>query len=78
MKEMNKKISKWGIKIGNLLINIINFNMGVMFGAYLIYNSRVEEGYAVVSVSLIIFLFSVLNNAKMEKEAFEKKGITNV
>jgi len=75
---VNKKISKWGIKIGNFLINLINFNIGVMFGAYLIYNSRVEEGYAVVSVSLIIFLFSIFNNAKMEKEAFEKKGITNV
>lgn len=74
---MNKKISKWGIKIVNFLINIINFNIGVMFGAYLIYNSRVEEGYAVVSVSLVIFLFSIFSNSKMEKEAFEKRNIND-
>jgi len=74
---MNRKISKWGIKIGNFLINLINFNMGVIFGAYLIYNSRVEEGYAVLSVSLIIFLFSIFSNSKMEKEAFEKRNIND-
>lgn len=74
---MNRKISKWGIKIGNLLINIINFNIGVIFGAYLIYNNRLEEGYAVVSISLLILFFTIFNNSKMEKEAFEKRNIND-